>query len=109
MAILAAVLAASLFGSLHCAGMCGPLVLFAMGSTEVNSHGRRLIIQIAYHGGRFVMYAVIGAVCGLLGAALDLGGALVGLHRVAAPERGAAEPPGLSEATTPHRICAHAD
>jgi sulfite exporter TauE/SafE len=84
MAIFAAVLVASLFGSLHCAGMCGPLVVFAMGSTEAQSLGSRLLVQVAYHGGRLATYALVGAVCGLVGAALDLGGALVGLHRVAA-------------------------
>jgi sulfite exporter TauE/SafE len=84
MTALVAVLLASLFGSLHCAGMCGPLVAFAIGSTDVQSTAARAVLQLAYHGGRLVTYALVGAVCGLLGAALDLGGAMLGLNRVAA-------------------------
>jgi uncharacterized protein len=82
-ATLLAVLAASLFGSLHCAGMCGALVAFAVGGTEVDSLPARVVLQVAYHSGRLVTYALLGAVCGLLGAALDLGGSMVGLHRAA--------------------------
>ena len=82
--ILTAVLFASLLGSLHCAGMCGALVAFAVGGMEAHSIPARIFLQLAYHGGRLVTYALVGAVCGLLGAALDLGGSLVGLHRAAA-------------------------
>ena len=89
MAMLLAVLSASLFGSLHCAGMCGALVAFAVGDTERHSLASRAMLHVAYHGGRLVSYAIIGALCGLLGAALDLGGALVGLNRVAAILAGA--------------------
>jgi sulfite exporter TauE/SafE len=81
---LIAVLVASLFGSLHCAGMCGPLVVFALGSTEAASVWGRAVLQLAYHGGRLISYGVLGAVCGLVGAALDLSGSMVGLNRVAA-------------------------
>ena len=84
MATLTTVLLVSIFGSLHCAGMCGPLVAFAVGATEKQSAFKRLTLQLAYHGGRLVTYALIGAVCGLLGAAVDLGGSLVGLNRLAA-------------------------
>ena len=82
--ILAAVLVASLVGSLHCAGMCGALVAFAVGGMEAHSMAARVVLQIAYHGGRLVTYGLMGALCGLLGAALDLGGSMVGLHRAAA-------------------------
>jgi sulfite exporter TauE/SafE len=84
MTALVAVLLASLFGSLHCAGMCGALVAFAVGSTEAQSNISRAVLHAAYHGGRLVTYALVGAVCGLLGAALDLGGSMIGLHRIAA-------------------------
>lgn len=83
MATLIAILLASLFGSLHCAGMCGPLVAFAVGGTDIQSNSVRALLHVMYHGGRLASYALIGAVCGLLGAALDLGGAMAGLHRVA--------------------------
>ncbi len=84
MTALIAVLLASLFGSLHCAGMCGALVAFAVGATETQSALSRASLHIAYHGGRMVTYALVGAACGLLGAALDVGGAMLGLNRVAA-------------------------
>ena len=38
MATLTAVLLASLFGSLHCVGMCGPLMAFAVGTADGLSH-----------------------------------------------------------------------
>jgi sulfite exporter TauE/SafE len=82
--VIAAVLVASLVGSLHCAGMCGPLVAFAVGGTEAKSAASRAVLQLGYHGGRLLSYSLLGAVCGLLGAAADLGGSLVGLHRLAA-------------------------
>ncbi len=84
MATLTTVLLISLFGSVHCAGMCGPLVAFAMGATEKQTRRARLTLHAAYHGGQLVTYALMGAVCGALGAALDLGGSLVGLNRLAA-------------------------
>lgn len=83
MATLVAVLMLSLFGSLHCAGMCGALVAFAVGTTEPRSTASRALLQLAYHGGRAVSYALVGGVSGLLGAALDFGGSLVGLQRAA--------------------------
>jgi uncharacterized protein len=89
MAALIAVLMASLFGSLHCAGMCGPLVAFAVGTPETRTYAERAVLQIAYHGGRLATYALVGAICGVLGAALDLGGSLLGLQRVAAVLAGA--------------------
>jgi sulfite exporter TauE/SafE len=64
--------------------MCGPLVAFAVGATETQGLAGRLMLQVVYHGGRLVTYGLIGAACGLLGAALDFGGSLVGLNRLAA-------------------------
>ncbi|MEZ5977942.1 MAG: sulfite exporter TauE/SafE family protein [Planctomycetota bacterium] len=78
-ALLAAVVAASLVGSLHCAGMCGAFAAIAMGDP---SGSRRLALQAGYHGGRLVGYVSLGVAAGALGALLDLGGVLVGLSRV---------------------------
>lgn len=75
---LLASLIASLIGSLHCAGMCGPFVLVAIGTTD---RPRRLT---AYHLGRLASYAILGAVGGSAGAALNLGGRAFGLQRAAA-------------------------
>ena len=54
-----------LAGSLHCAGMCGPLVLAlakARPRTMRESTGR-----IFYHLGRVASYCLLGLVLGLLG------------------------------------------
>jgi hypothetical protein len=83
MAYLAAVLVASLVGSLHCAGMCGPLVAFAVGDTGSRTWSARAALHVAYHGGRLVTYALAGAICGSIGAAMDLGAARIGMYRAA--------------------------
>src|SRR5205823_3884811 len=82
-ALIAAVFLASLLGSLHCAGMCGAFLAFAVGAEDPGA-GRRAALQGAYHIGRLCTYLVFGAVAGGVGAALDLGGSLVGVQRVAA-------------------------
>lgn len=87
--LIAAVLAASLLGSLHCAGMCGAFMLFAVGAGDATAPARRRTLHVAYHAGRLVTYALLGAVAGAVGAALDFGGSFVGLQRVAAAAAGA--------------------
>ncbi len=84
MATMVTVLVASLLGSLHCAGMCGPLVAVAVGDTSVTTNGLRAMLHVAYHGGRLVTYSLVGAVCGLIGASIDWGGSVVGVQRLAA-------------------------
>ena len=61
-----------LIGSLHCAGMCGPLAL-----ALPRVHGTRgsfLIGRLLYNAGRIATYALIGFIFGLVGATLVLGG-----------------------------------
>jgi sulfite exporter TauE/SafE len=61
-----------LVGSLHCAGMCGPLALAlppAGTTTPAYVTGR-----IAYNLGRILTYCVLGFVFGLVGATLWLAG-----------------------------------
>jgi sulfite exporter TauE/SafE len=60
-----------LAGSLHCAGMCGPLALAlpTSGTRGVFVAGRLL-----YNSGRVLTYALMGALLGLLGGALHLAG-----------------------------------
>ncbi|MFQ5653096.1 MAG: sulfite exporter TauE/SafE family protein [Planctomycetota bacterium] len=87
-ALLMAVAGASLLGSLHCAGMCGGFV----GCTLAAGGGgreRRLRLQVAYNGGRFITYLLLGAVAGAAGGGLDRAGVLVGLQRAAAVTAGA--------------------
>jgi len=61
-----------LVGSLHCAGMCGPLALALppAGATTLGYFTGRL----AYNLGRVVTYCVLGLVFGLAGATLWLAG-----------------------------------
>ena len=87
-ALVASVFLASLIGGLHCVGMCGGLMAFAIrpapGAAPAGGILRRAFGgQGAYHGGRLVSYATLGAVAGAVGSLLNLGGALVGLSRVA--------------------------
>jgi hypothetical protein len=79
--LLLAVLSASLFGSVHCAGMCGPFCAIA-----VSGRGRGVsaaALHGAYHGGRLVTYLALGAAAGLAGAMVDLASALAGVEPVA--------------------------
>ncbi len=84
MELLATVVIASFVGSLHCTIMCGPLVAFAVGNPTSERRTLRVGLHAAYHGGRLLTYALVGAVCGALGAAVDHGGARLGCHRAAA-------------------------
>ncbi|MFI4861384.1 MAG: sulfite exporter TauE/SafE family protein [Phycisphaerales bacterium JB063] len=87
-ALIAAVFVASVLGSLHCAGMCGAFVVFAVGGIDA-PRGTRLRLHAAYNGGRLVTYVLLGVVAGSIGAVLNLGGALAGLSRVATVLAGA--------------------
>jgi hypothetical protein len=85
-ALLLAVFVASLIGSLHCASMCGPFVAFAtlrVKGAPLRSNGGAWNLQAAYHTGRLLAYSALGILAGMLGAALNLGGSLVGLGRLA--------------------------
>ena len=73
-----------LFGGLHCAGMCGPIVIGCStapvgiaGFEPVQpSKGKikllitRAIPQFYYNSGRVVSYAVVGSIAGLIGTGL---------------------------------------
>jgi len=82
-ALLATALGASLLGSLHCAGMCGPFVVFYAGSGEGGT-SRRWLAHGLYNGGRLLTYLSLGVVAGVLGAGLDRAGTLLSLSRLAA-------------------------
>lgn len=59
-------------GSLHCAGMCGPLVLaMPAGNCGIGSH---LAGKLAYNAGRIVTYGLLGLVFGLFGQLIGLAG-----------------------------------
>lgn len=90
-----AVLIASFLGSPHCAGMCGPFMMFALGTSDAAaSPNRRFNLiayqHMAYHGSRLIAYALLGIAAGMIGAALELGGAWLGFQRTATMVAGAA-------------------
>jgi len=80
--LLATVFAASLVGSLHCVGMCGPFVAFYSGA-DGSAGARRLLSHAAYSGGRLTTYVLFGLAAGGVGAALDVAGSLAGVQRIA--------------------------
>jgi sulfite exporter TauE/SafE len=61
-----------LVGSLHCAGMCGPLALAIPGAR--GSRSGFLIGRLAYNLGRILTYCILGLVFGSLGHGLFLAG-----------------------------------
>jgi len=61
-----------LAGSLHCAVMCGPLVLALAAARR--GCGNPALNTLIYHGGRILLYVALGAVSGLAGAALAFAG-----------------------------------
>jgi uncharacterized protein len=67
-----------LIGSLHCAQMCGPIVL----SYSIASRGSAAS-HLLYNLGRIVTYALLGAVAGAAGNAVGVLGKLAGLERTA--------------------------
>ena len=80
-AVLLSTLSASVLGSLHCAGMCGGLVAFQLGQAD---YSRRFRSHLSYHFGRLVIYLLLGAFAGFVGAGLDGFGALFAWQRPAA-------------------------
>lgn len=72
MAILITALLLGLAGSLHCVGMCGPLLL----ALPLDAAGKRQVLRqmLVYHSGRILTYAVLGMLFGLLGKGLAVAG-----------------------------------
>lgn len=73
---MTALIAGLLFGiagSIHCAGMCGPLVVMV---SRFGSATRRdvYVRMLAYHAARVLMYATVGIAAGFTGAALAAAG-----------------------------------
>lgn len=64
-----------LAGSLHCVQMCGPLVL----SLDLSGTRAGLGGHLAYHSGRILTYAVLGALAGWLGTGVNV---LIAIDRV---------------------------
>jgi sulfite exporter TauE/SafE len=78
------VLAASLLGSTHCAGMCGPFTVMVAGNVKAGPKNPLHQVLGAYHLGRLTTYLLLGALAGGLGASLNATGELIGWQRIAA-------------------------
>ena len=77
------IVSASLIGSLHCAGMCGPFAAFYSDPTPARGFAR-LLPHLSYHLGRLLTYTALGALAGSLGGVTDLAAESVGIGRIAA-------------------------
>lgn len=65
-------LALGFFGSLHCVGMCGPLVLALPGKS---ARWRKFFtLRLLYNAGRILSYSWIGFLVGFFGSQLSLAG-----------------------------------
>jgi sulfite exporter TauE/SafE len=78
-ALLGAVIAASVVGSLHCVVMCGPLVAVHHGAPR----GQVAPLVALHHGGRLLAYVGLGIGAGALGGAIELAGELASVQRAA--------------------------
>ena len=69
-----------LVGSLHCAGMCGPLAIALPLQTStptpgnISSGAAFLLGRFAYNGGRIITYCLIGVIFGLAGKTFLMAG-----------------------------------
>ena len=60
-------------GSLHCVGMCGPIAAIVPGG-KGTSLSQKLGKSLSYNVGRIATYAALGAILGLFGKGIFLGG-----------------------------------
>jgi sulfite exporter TauE/SafE len=70
-------IALGLIGSLHCAAMCGPLLLAI--PLPPGGSGRFLAGRLIYQGGRITTYCLLGLGAGLIGKTISLAGLQRGL------------------------------
>ena len=89
LALCGTLLAAGLAGSLHCVGMCGPILLAFSRAAGTRSpvsgdRGAASVEFLTYHAGRLWTYALLGFVAGSLGERLREGAGIYGWQRPAA-------------------------
>ncbi|WP_404309267.1 sulfite exporter TauE/SafE family protein [Neorhodopirellula lusitana] len=82
--LISAVVTASLLGSMHCVGMCGPLAIFASGAGEKAPRRQVVLSTSLYHLGRLLTYTLAGLIAGTLGSLVDVGGQTLGFQLAAA-------------------------
>ncbi|MFA6467300.1 MAG: sulfite exporter TauE/SafE family protein [Bacteroidota bacterium] len=68
---LFAALTLGFLGSMHCIGMCGPLMLAIPANAK--TRGRFLLERVIYHAGKAFTYGVMGAVVGIAGKSVMMG------------------------------------
>lgn len=61
-----------ILGSVHCIGMCGPIVVGL--PAGFSNRSRLLISRLLYSGGRVMTYILMGAMVGLIGKSIVLAG-----------------------------------
>lgn len=72
--LLSTIFIASIFGSLHCVGMCGPFALLASSpGNDEKTQTKAIVSTFAYSTGRLVTYSIVGVIFGTLGMALNQG------------------------------------
>lgn len=82
--LVTAVVTASLLGSTHCVGMCGPLAIWASGAGERAPRRQVILSTSLYHAGRLVTYTIAGLIAGGIGSLVDVGGQTLGYQLAAA-------------------------
>lgn len=73
-----------LVSSLHCAQMCGPIVLALSLPLSTAQRQQHLLAHLSYNIGRLVTYTTLGALAGLTGQTLGFAGQLAGLENFGA-------------------------
>src|SRR6056297_1878853 len=88
--LIGGVVTASLLGSMHCVGMCGPLAIWASGAGDsahvgdATRRGKVLGNLSLYHFGRLTTYVIAGLIAGGIGSLVDVGGEMLGFQLAAA-------------------------
>ncbi len=74
-ALFLSMFALGLATSLHCIGMCGPMVVtYAVKGEEDGPWHKKLVPNLAYQGAKITSYVIVGLVLGAIGAAFNLNG-----------------------------------
>ncbi len=85
-----AIFLASLVGSAHCAGMCGPLAIAACSDGGgCSSTGPSIRAQWRYHLARGCSYGLVGAIAGAVGSLADAAGSLARIQHLSSMLAGA--------------------
>jgi sulfite exporter TauE/SafE len=75
MALVTSMFVLGLATSLHCVGMCGPMIVtYAVKSVRSDSWFASVIPNMAYQAARTLSYVLVGAALGVIGSAFDLKG-----------------------------------